>query len=63
MQPDIVEDLSPQPAMPATRRYVHEQPPEDQKRYEFGEQEAKSKKVGLWQDKNPIPPWECRHPK
>ena len=44
------------------RRYANEQSPEDQGRYEFAEQEAKAKKVGLWQDKNPIPPWEFRHP-
>ena len=42
------------------RRYAHEQSPEDQGRYEFGEQEAKAKKVGLWQEKNPQPPWEFR---
>ena len=42
------------------RRYAYEQSPEDQGRYEFAEQEAKAKKVGLWQDKNPIPPWEFR---
>ena len=29
---------------------------------EFAEQEAKAKKVGLWQDKNPMPPWEFRYP-
>jgi len=44
------------------RKYAHEQSPEDQGRYEFAEQEAKAKKVGLWQDKNPMPPWEFRHP-
>ena len=42
------------------RRYAHEQSSEDQERYEFAEQEAKAKKVGLWEDKNPIPPWEFR---
>lgn len=44
------------------RKYAHKQSPEDRGRYEFAEQEAKAKKVGLWQDKNPIPPWEYRHP-
>jgi endonuclease YncB( thermonuclease family) len=42
------------------RKYSNEQSPEDQGRYEFAEQEAKAKKVGLWQDKNPQPPWEFR---
>jgi endonuclease YncB( thermonuclease family) len=42
------------------RKYAREQSPEDQGRYEFAEQEAKAKKVGLWQDKNPQPPWEFR---
>ena len=42
------------------RKYAHEQSPEDQGRYGFAEQEAKTKKVGLWQDKYPQPPWEFR---
>jgi endonuclease YncB( thermonuclease family) len=42
------------------RKYANEQSPEDQGRYEFAEQEAKAKKVGLWQDKNPQSPWEFR---
>jgi endonuclease YncB( thermonuclease family) len=42
------------------RKYAHEQSPEDQGRYEFAEQEAKAKRSGLWQDKNPQPPWEFR---
>ena len=42
------------------RKYANEQSPEDQGRYEFAEQEAKAKRVGLWQDKNPQPPWEFR---
>jgi endonuclease YncB( thermonuclease family) len=42
------------------RYYAHEQSPEDQGRYELAEQEAKAKKRGLWQDKNPEPPWEWR---
>ncbi len=42
------------------RKYAHEQTPEDQRRYELAEQEARAKKAGLWQDKNPQPPWEYR---
>ena len=43
------------------RYYAHEQSAEDQGHYEFAEQEAKAKRAGLWQDKNPLPPWEYRH--
>lgn len=43
------------------RKYAHEQSPVDQGRYEFAEQEAKAKKIGLWQEKSPMPPWEFRH--
>jgi endonuclease YncB( thermonuclease family) len=42
------------------RKYAREQSFEDQGRYEFAEQEAEAKKAGLWQDKNPQPPWEFR---
>ena len=42
------------------RKYANEQSSEDQGRYEFAEQEAKAKRAGLWQDKNPQPPWEFR---
>jgi endonuclease YncB( thermonuclease family) len=42
------------------RRYANEQSPEDRKRYELAEQEAKAKKVGLWRDPDPLPPWEWR---
>ena len=42
------------------RKYAHEQSPEDQGRYEFAEKEAKAKRAGLWQDKNPQTPWEFR---
>ena len=45
------------------RKYANEQSPEDQGRYEFAEQEAKAKKVGLWQVRNPQPPWEFRDAK
>jgi len=42
------------------RKYAREQSPEPQGRCEFAEQEAKAKRAGLWQDKNPQPPWEFR---
>jgi endonuclease YncB( thermonuclease family) len=38
------------------RRYANEQSPEDRKRYESAEREARVKKVGLWQDSTPVPP-------
>jgi len=42
------------------RKYANEQSLEDQGRHEFAEQEAKAKRAGLWQDKNPQTPWEYR---
>ena len=42
------------------RKYANEQPPQDRGQYEFSEQEAKAKRVGLWQDAEPTPPWEWR---
>jgi len=42
------------------RTYSNEQPPEDGERYERAEQEVRAKKVGLWRDLNPVPPWERR---
>ena len=39
------------------RKYANEQSHEDRGRYEFSGQEAKAKKAGLWQDKNPQFPW------
>jgi len=45
------------------RKYANEQSPEDRGRYEYAEQEAKAERVGLWQDKNPQPPWEFRKAK
>ncbi len=43
------------------RKYANEQPPEDRGTYEFSEQEAKARRVGLWIDNDPMPPWEWRH--
>ena len=42
------------------RKYADEQSPEDRARYEFAEQEARAKRVGLWRDGTAVPPWEWR---
>jgi len=42
------------------REYAKEQSADDRGRYESAEQEAKARKVGLWHDKAPIPPWDWR---
>jgi endonuclease YncB( thermonuclease family) len=45
------------------RRYANEQSAEDRGHYESEENEARLRKRGLWQDANPVPPWEWRHVK
>ena len=42
------------------RNYANEQPSQDRGQYEFSEQEAKAKRVGLWSEPDPVPPWEWR---
>ena len=42
------------------RKYASEQSPQDRGAYEFSEQEARAKRVGLWSDPDPVPPWEWR---
>jgi endonuclease YncB( thermonuclease family) len=42
------------------RHYAKEQTPEQRGQYEFAELEAKAKKVGLWQEPEPVAPWEWR---
>jgi endonuclease YncB( thermonuclease family) len=42
------------------RKYIREQTHEDRGRYESSENEARLRKVGLWSDPHPIPPWEWR---
>ena len=40
------------------RKYAGEQSPQDRGAYEYSEQEARTKRVGLWSDPDPVPPWE-----
>jgi endonuclease YncB( thermonuclease family) len=42
------------------RKYAKEQSAEDRGRYESEEQEARARRVGLWRDADPVPPWEWR---
>jgi hypothetical protein len=41
-------------------RFENEQTPEERGRYAFAEDEARARRAGLWQDKQPVPPWEWR---
>jgi endonuclease YncB( thermonuclease family) len=43
------------------KQYAREQMPKDREDYEVAEFQAKSQRLGLWRDKNPIPPWQWRH--
>jgi endonuclease YncB( thermonuclease family) len=45
------------------RHYAKEQTPGDRTRYEEAESVAKGRRLGLWSDANPTPPWEFRHSK
>ena len=42
------------------RAYAHEQTPQARGQHEFAEAEAKAKRIGLWRDADPVPPWEWR---
>lgn len=42
------------------RAYAREQMPEDRIRYEAAETTARNQRMGLWQDKDPTPPWDWR---
>lgn len=42
------------------RRYANEQSPEDRERYEHAEDDARARRLGLWADPEPVPPWEWR---
>ena len=45
------------------KKYAKDQTAEDAGRYEFAEHEAQGKHVGLWADRQPIPPWIWRRGK
>lgn len=45
------------------RKYQKEQTAAQRSSYEAAEAAAKAGKVGLWQEADPVPPWEWRHPK
>jgi len=42
------------------KKYASEQDPQQRGQYAFAEEEARAKRVGLWKDANPVPPWEWR---
>ena len=42
------------------KKYAHEQEPQQRGQYAFAEEEARAKRVGLWKDANPVPPWAWR---
>ncbi len=42
------------------RYYQKELSRENRKRYAQAEDQARTDRLGLWQDKNPMPPWEHR---
>lgn len=42
------------------RQYAGEQSPMDREDYEVAEFNAKARRLGLWADTNPIPPWDWR---
>ena len=42
------------------KRYEKEQSMEDREYYTGAERVAKKKHIGLWSDKNPVPPWKWR---
>lgn len=42
------------------RYYANEQPEQDRERYKSAVGEAQQRKLGLWSEANPIPPWAWR---
>jgi len=44
-----------------SRRYAAEQPPQERAEYASAEDRARADAVGLWRDRDPVPPWEWRN--
>lgn len=42
------------------KKYEREQAVEDRARYSYAEAQARARRIGLWADKEPMPPWEFR---
>ena len=42
------------------RKYANDQPPSLRGEYASAEDHAATDRIGLWQDKDPIPPWTWR---
>jgi len=45
------------------RQHANEQSADDRGRYESEESEARARRVGLWRDAAPVPPWDFRRAK
>jgi endonuclease YncB( thermonuclease family) len=43
------------------RRYAHEQPDGDAIRYREAEHAARKERLGLWSQRQPLPPWRWRY--
>tara|TARA_X000000368_G_scaffold393802_1_gene359816 strand:+ start:158 stop:664 length:507 start_codon:yes stop_codon:yes gene_type:complete len=42
------------------KKYKNNQPFDDQQSYNYAESEARKKNIGLWVEKDPLPPWSWR---
>lgn len=45
------------------RQYAREQTALERMAYEQAEMDARARRLGLWADKEPLPPWDWRHQK